>query len=138
MRSYTGFFLLIFLCLTGCQTTQTVCPTTTGTPQYIMVSPEDLQHASPAADTEPLNVEINGKNLYVDKIIERPLCNDHWSGTIYVGCDVQVYEYLEEDPLFLEKCNLEIEPGTVVYVAYHNNAAYYKGCSCHTGDEPSP
>jgi hypothetical protein len=27
---------------------------------------------------------------------------------------------------------LEIKPDTVVYVAAHNNSAYYKGCiSCH-------
>jgi hypothetical protein len=26
----------------------------------------------------------------------------------------------------------------VVYVAYHNNTAYYNGCSCHTGATPEP
>lgn len=138
MKKTLPIILPLLFILVSCQTSQTVCPAMPSTPQYIMVSPEDLHYAAPTADTEPLNVEINGKNLSVDKIIEGPLCNDHWSGTIYVGCNVQVYEYLEEDPLFLEKCNLEIEPGTVVYVAYHNNAAYYKGCSCHTGDESSP
>jgi hypothetical protein len=29
-----------------------------------------------------------------------------------------------------------MEPDTVVYVAYHNDAAYYKGCSCHVNGEP--
>jgi len=28
---------------------------------------------------------------------------------------------------------LNIAPNTVVYVAAHNDAPYYKGCSCHTG-----
>jgi hypothetical protein len=26
----------------------------------------------------------------------------------------------------------------VVYVAYHNDAAYYNGCSCHTGEIADP
>ncbi len=56
---------------------------------------------------------------------------------VYVTCNVQVYPWVEE-PTFLKNCNLKIEPGTVVYVAYHNNTAYYNGCSCHTGEISGP
>jgi hypothetical protein len=80
-------------------------------------------------------VEVNGKMILADKVVEGPLCNDLWRGEVYVGCDVQVAAW-EEEPLFLKGCELTIEPGTVVYVAAHNNEAYYKGCSCHTGEAP--
>lgn len=70
----------------------------------------------------------------VDRIIRGPLCDDSWKGTIYVACDVQVTEW-EEQPTFFKECNLEIVPGSVVYVAAHNDSAYYNGCSCHTGEE---
>jgi len=73
--------------------------------------------------------------MKVDRVVTGPLCNDRWKGTIYVGCDVQVMEW-EETPLFLKDCDLSIEPGTVVFVAYHNDEPYYNGCSCHTGELP--
>ncbi len=73
--------------------------------------------------------------MVVDRVVEGPLCDDHWQGTVYVGCGVQVKEWSEK-PLFLKDCDLTIEPGSVVYVADHNNAAYYNGCSCHTTEEP--
>jgi hypothetical protein len=73
--------------------------------------------------------------VLVDKIVAGSMCNDTWRGTVYVTCDVQVSEW-ENEPLFLKDCNLSIEPGTVVYVAYHNDTAYYNGCSCHTGEQP--
>ena len=84
-------------------------------------------------------MEIGGRTIPVDKVVEGPLCNDTWSGIVYVGCNVQVYRW-EEDPTFLKDCKLTIAPETVVYVAYHYDTAYYKGCSCHTGEiaEPSP
>lgn len=71
----------------------------------------------------------------MDRIVQGPLCSDTWSGVVYVACDLQIIEW-EEDPTFLKDCDLNIEPGTVVYVASHNNEPYYKGCSCHTGDVP--
>jgi hypothetical protein len=88
--------------------------------------------ATPGPSPTPAMVEIGGNMLSVDKIVQGPLCNDDWHGTIYVGCDVQVAQW-EEHPTFLQYCNLNIQPGTIVYVADHNDAAYYKGCSCHTG-----
>jgi hypothetical protein len=82
-------------------------------------------------------VEIGKDNMLVDKVVEGALCNDTWSGIVYVGCNVEVYAWTEE-PTFLKDCQLNIEPQTVVYVADHNNTAYYNGCSCHTGMTPEP
>jgi hypothetical protein len=79
-----------------------------------------------------VSIQIKGKEMKVDRIIHGPLCNDNWNGKIYVACDVQVYEWLDK-PTFLDGCSLNITPGTVVYVAAHNDSAYYNGCSaCHT------
>ena len=67
-------------------------------------------------------------------MIHGPLCNDTWRGTVYVACDVQVVAWDKEEsqPSWMA-ATWSIEPDTVVYVAAHNNAAYYKGCaSCHT------
>ena len=73
----------------------------------------------------------------MDRVVEGPLCNDVWSGTVYVTCNIQVFEW-EEEPLFFKDCDLDIESGTIVYVASHNNTAYYNGCSCHTGEITEP
>jgi hypothetical protein len=64
-------------------------------------------------------------------------CDDAWSGTVYVACDIEIPEW-EEAPTFLDDCALSIEEGTVVYVAHHNNEAFYKGCSCHSSEEILP
>lgn len=76
----------------------------------------------------------------VDRVIHGPICNDTWRGIIYVACDVQVSEWDEEQgPFFLDYCDLTIEPGTIVYVAAHNDTAYFKGCSvCHTNEGVTP
>lgn len=127
------FILLVFL--TGCQSSDPICPTLTGTPQYLSVPPDELAALLPA--NGPGQVEIGRQTIQMDKIVEGPLCNDTWNGNVYVTCNVQVYPW-EEHPTFLKDCELDIEPGTVVYVAYHNNTAYYNGCSCHTGVTPEP
>jgi hypothetical protein len=82
-------------------------------------------------------MKIRGKDIRVNKVVEGPLCNDTWSGTVYVTCNVLVYPW-DKHPTFLKDCNLSIEPGTVVYVASHNSTAYYNGCSCHTGQSSKP
>lgn len=128
------FLSLFILLLAGCQNNPQACPVPTGPPQYLTVPPEKLT-ASPA--NGPGEVKIGWQTISVDKIVEGPLCNDTWSGTVYVGCNVQVYPW-QEEPTFLKDCQLNITSGTIVYVAYHNNAAYYNGCSCHTGATPEP
>ena len=127
---------VVLMFISGCQSTPPVCPPLTGTPQYLTTPPGGL--ATPEPEESLTQVEINGKMMQVDKVVEGPLCNDTWSGTVYVTCDVQVYEWVEH-PLFLKDCALDIELGTVVYVADHNDTAYYNGCSCHvTGEELNP
>jgi len=126
--------IFILLLLAACQA-KPVCPPSTSARQYLSpVDMERLSSSEPVDSTSPVEVKINGKMMTADKVVTGPLCNDNWKGTVYVGCDVQVFKW-EGEPLFLKSCNLSIEPGTVVYVAYHNNAAYYNGCSCHTGEE---
>ena len=120
--------------LAGCQPPAPVCPTPTGARQYLAEPPAQ---APPGPSPLPAQVVIGGRTLHVDKVVAGPLCNDTWSGTVYVTCDVQVLEW-KDRPTFLKDCNLVIEPGTVVYVAAHNDAAYYNGCSCHTGVDVTP
>jgi len=130
------FAVMLLLCLSACGSTSgsntTVCPAATGTPQRLTVPPNALPTATPGPSPTPVVMRVGNKDIRFDKVVEGPLCNDTWSGTVYVTCNVLVYPW-EKQPTFLDGCNLKIEPGTVVYVASHNNAAYYNGCSCHTG-----
>jgi len=137
MKNYLPILLVIgTLFLASCQPAP-VCPSVTGTPQYL--TDADLGQSTSSTPalpvTTPATVKINGKMMTVAKVVTGPLCNDHWKGSVYVACNVRVFKW-EEKPLFLKNCDLTIEPGTVVYVAYHNDAAYYTGCSCHTGEQP--
>jgi hypothetical protein len=131
-------FVLIVALLSACESTSSVCPPTNGTPQPTLdLAALIAMTPTPGPSPTPVEIEIGGKMIRVDRIVSGPLCNDTWSGTIYVDCDVQVPPWdQDEEPLFFEACDLEIEPGTTVYVADHNDAAYYKGCSCHTGRDP--
>jgi len=136
MRFFITILLIVLIILAaGCQEADPVCPPVTQTPQYLTIPPEKLP--TPTHVSESRSVVMGRSERQVDKFVEGPLCNDRWSGTVYVSCDVQVYAWAE-DPIFLKDCKLDIEPQTVVYVAYHNNTAYYNGCSCHTGVTPEP
>jgi len=136
MKYYITLTLLSLLVLSvGCQEATPGCPPVSQTPEYLTTPPYQLP--TPTLVSEARNVVIGRREMIVDKVVAGPLCNDRWSGTVYVTCDVQVYPWVEE-PSFLEDCQLNIEPQTVVYVAYHNNSAYYNGCSCHTGLTPEP
>jgi hypothetical protein len=128
---------ITLLFLSACQNQSTVCPQVPGTPQFINVFPDELPTLVAVINSTLIPVEIGGKIIQVNKIVEGPLCNDTWSGTVYVTCDVQVYPWAEL-PTFLKDCNLSIAPDTVVYVAEHNDTAYYNGCSCHTGENTGP
>ncbi len=131
--TFAPISLLVFMA--GCKASDPVCPQVTGTAVYLTLPPDQLPTPTPPAG--PTVMEIGGKPLQVDKLVQGALCNDDWSGTVYVACDVQVYPWTQE-PLFLKDCRLYIDPNAVVYVAYHNNSAYYTGCSCHTGVTPAP
>jgi hypothetical protein len=127
--------LVVLAFLASCSSKPISCPTATGTPRYLSAPPDQLP--TPATSQDPVELEIGGQTIQVDKVVSGPLCNDTWSGTVYVTCDVQVYPW-QEKPTFLKNCNLAIAPGTVVYVAYHHDTAYYEGCSCHTGETAIP
>ena len=134
--------MLVSFFLFACSRTNTVCPLDEGTLQPALQLVDLIEAPPPVpASSAPIRVEIRGKMMEVDKVADYPLCNDTWSGTVYVSCDAQVAEAeldADANPLFLKGCNLNIAPNTVVYVAAHNDAAYYKGCSCHTGEAPLP
>jgi len=137
MNKFLGTCLSIFilLSLAACSPKST-CPVQNDSSRYL--SPQEIKPQSslpPENSSLPAKVMIGGKLRTVDKVVTGPLCNDHWTGTVYVTCDVQVFAW-EEKPLFLKDCDLSMEPNTVVYVADHNDAAYYNGCSCHTGEQP--
>jgi hypothetical protein len=138
MSKTINAIILLALGLAACQNRTTVCPPATGTPERLSVSPDLIPTSTPGSGGR-MEVVINGRAMLVDKVIEGPLCNETWSGIVYVGCNVQVYPWVDQ-PTFLKDCDLKMEPGTVVYVAYHNNSAYYNGCSCHISGtaEPNP
>jgi hypothetical protein len=139
MKATLFVYVTVFsLLLSACASTPYICPTPIpGTPRFIETPPGSLPTPVHANDSAQTQIGIGRQTILVDRVVEGPLCNDSWSGTVYVTCNVQVYEWLEQ-PTFLKDCNLIIEPSTVVYVAYHNNAAYYNGCSCHTGETSEP
>lgn len=124
--------------LSGCAGSSPACPPRTGTPQSLSLPAPTAVPAGPSrASAAPLEVKIGGQAVRVDQYVQGPLCNGRWQGTVYVACDVQVLPW-SEHPTFLKDCDLSIDPGTVVYVAYHNDAPYYNGCSCHTGELSQP
>lgn len=142
IRSKLFLFLIIALLgltVSACERERTGCLVEDATPRPTLQLADLLMTQAPDPAEGPVMVEIKGKMMEVDKLVDYPLCNDEWRGTIYVSCASQVAESVlddEENPLFFQGCNLDIEPNTIVYVEAHNDTAYYKGCSCHTGDEP--
>jgi hypothetical protein len=138
MNGRTFLLLGLTLLLAACQKSAPACPPRTGTPQPLTFpAPTAGPRDNPGGSTAPVQIKIGGKAILVDQVVRGPLCNARWEGTVYVACDVQVLPWSEQ-PTFLKDCDLSIEPGTVVYVAYHNNSPYYNGCSCHTGDLTEP
>ena len=134
-RSFFIPMIIAILLLSGCSPQAPACPPATGTSRYLTLPPEALP--TPGSAPAPVSMKIGDRTVLVDKVVEGPLCNDTWSGTVYVACNVQVYPW-ETAPTFLKNCNLSIAPGTIVYVAYHHDTAYYNGCSCHTGEIAEP
>ena len=128
--SLSRLIVLLALLLSACQ--EEVCPP--DSVEHVADAVEFPVMASSPPSIAPTLVSIGGKEIEVDQVVHGPVCNDIWSGSVYVACDIQVAEWKDEEgPNFLDGCGLTVQPDTVVYVAYHNNAAYYNGCSsCHT------
>jgi hypothetical protein len=94
---------------------------------------DDLSLFPPSGNSSEFNptmMEIKGKQVQIDRFITGPVCNETWSGNIYVTCDIQIPAW-EQDPFFFQECNFEIEEGTIVYVEAHKDKQYDEGCSCH-------
>lgn len=130
---------ILVLTISACGRERTGCLDGSATPRPTLQLADLLMTPAPPSPDGPSMVEIKNKMIEVDKLVDYPLCNDDWSGTVYVSCDSQVAiaEFDEEEnPLFFAGCSLNIEPNTIVYVEAHNDTAYYKGCSCHTGGDP--
>lgn len=130
MKIINLFFILhLGLLLTGCGA-KSFCPE--GSVTYIEEVSQFPPDTSDSLTPQKIDIEVRGKTITVDRVIEGPLCNDTWEGTVYVACDLTVQKW-DIKPFFLSNgCELDIKPDTVVYVAAHNGAAYYKGCSsCH-------
>lgn len=123
---------LLVLTLTACGR-DPACPA--GSVTYF----DDIRLLPIATDGPPSpdapGLEAGEGSIQVDRIVTGPFCNLRLEGTVYVACDLQIAAWDEaEGPTFLEGCDFSVAPGTVVYVAAHHDAAYYKGCSCHTGE----
>jgi len=132
--SLTVFFLA------GCARKNTVCPPVAETQPALRLT-DLVQTTKPVTPSGPAEVEVQGRMMRVDRVVDYPVCNDDWSGVVYVSCSARVAEAeldADANPLFFKGCSLNIAPNTIVYVAAHNDAAYYKGCSCHSGEAPLP
>jgi hypothetical protein len=115
--------LLVSFVITAC--TKSTCP------------PDTVGYIAPPYPTEEMNqisksqkIQIGREEVRVDEVISGDVCNDSWSGTVYVTCDIQIPAW-EEEELFFQDCELQIDEGTVVYVEAHGDQPYYQGCSCH-------
>jgi hypothetical protein len=124
-----AFMIPIMLLAASCLPTPPPELLHTPTPKPPATSTPADEHTGDLSTT-PVMVEIGGRMVSVDRIIEGFLCNDSWQGTIYVSTDVEVNPWTEE-PIFLRDCDLRVSEGTVVHVASHPGEVFYKGCTCH-------
>ncbi len=137
MKYWRFFIIIVALTLTlfACDRQKTICSEESLTYLDDMASFPPLSDAADITpESQPLLVEINGKMMPVDRIVTGPVCNENWSGIVYVGCDIQIAVW-EEAPRFFKECNFNVEPGATIIVAPHNNESFYRGCSCHTGED---
>ncbi len=126
--------ILLVLLLSSCQS---ACPE--GSIRYLDPSAADNDPAAESQSEKPtvaglqeieIRTLLGTRRIQVDDVIRGFLCDDTWSGTVYVGCDIQIPAW-EDDPFFFQDCKPTIESGAIVYVAAHNDKAYSEGCSCH-------
>jgi hypothetical protein len=125
-----ALLILSLAAMVGCSGQSSVC--STEPPNLPVELRQGLNVPNDTGTGGPIDIQIRNQRVSVDQIVHGPLCDAAWSGTVYVDCDVTVPEWDRENaPTFFEGCNLTIEDNTVVYVAHHNDEAYYTGCSCH-------
>jgi len=123
------WILLALIILAGCKPAEPACPA--GTISFADAA--ELIALPAVTPSGPENIDIRGKLVTFDQVVHGPLCNTSLSGKVYVACDIQVAKW-QDAPNFLDGCDFNVEEGSVIYVAAHNNTPYYKGCaSCHVG-----
>jgi hypothetical protein len=139
MKTFIALLLASnFLFLPACERKAIVC--SEGSVTYLSESDiESLAKLSSTGSPEqvygPATVEIKGKKTKVDMLVQGPICNTKLAGKVYVACDIQIPKWdKEHPPVFFKECDFRVEPGSVVYVAPHNDAVFKKGCACHTGE----
>jgi len=120
--------ILLIIVVGACQPPTPYCTESSLTYQNPGTEFPPLQETE---QTDPISIEVDGKTMEFDQVIHGPLCNNHLSGKVYIACDIQIAEW-KEKPTFLDGCDFEVSPGSVLYVAAHNNAPYFQGCDyCH-------
>jgi len=137
---YLIFSLIVFIFFSSCQPPPPYC--TENSLSYLGPGesfPEFDEVKANNKQNEQLTIEINGKEMSFDQIVHGPLCNNHLTGKVYIACDIQISKW-QEKPTFLDGCDFDVSPGSVIYVAAHNNAPYFQGCEyCHvTGKGLTP
>ena len=107
IRLFLIFASLLILLFTACERERTGCidENTTLLPKPQLT---DLIAQTPVPNTSdsPIEVEIKRKIVLVDKLVDYPLCNDYWRGTVYVSCEAQVADAeldADENPLFFKE-----------------------------------
>jgi hypothetical protein len=130
--------LLSFIVLSGaaCSRQSAVCATD---PPNLPIESRQPQIFPEGQEkiTFPKEIKIRNRMIPVDRIVHGYVCDETWSGTVYVDCDIEVPDWEadeEGEARFFANCDLEVDESAVIYVAYHNDEAYYKGCSCHTNE----
>lgn len=141
MRGWTVMLAaLLVATAAACGPRAPACPNSSDPGRFLSEEEFALaREATPPPFSSPVEVDFGRTKIMADKVVRGALCNDTWRGTVYVSCDARVAAWSDaKAPAFLKGCNLEVKPGTVVYVAAHYNTAYYEGCSCHTGEIGGP
>jgi hypothetical protein len=93
------FILLLLMLIAACQPAEPACPADSIAYLTDISSSQNVtSHGIPKIETQL--VEIKGRDIEVDRVIRGTLCNDSWSGTVYVPCEIQILEW-EENPNFL-------------------------------------
>lgn len=123
------WILLALVFLAGCKPAEPACPTGSIT----FAEAAELIALPAAVPSGPADVDIRGKLVAFDQVVDGPLCNVSLSGKVYIACDVTIAKW-QDAPNFLDGCDFNVADGSVITVAAHNNTPYYKGCaSCHVG-----
>lgn len=131
MKNAIKLFLIgTILSLCACQPVSPSC-----TEESLTYRQPGMPAGEAMVETSPPELEINGRWIQFDQVIHGPLCNNQLSGKVYIDCDIEIAAW-EEKPNFLDDCDFDVEAGSQVYVAAHNNAVYFQGCDfCHVTKE---